>query len=76
MLPPLKMIITFVLYKLQSSYGACLKANEMLFSEIYNSHSDSTVLVSMSPDVTSDLQFLTKCNFFPEKKYLVHNVVV
>jgi hypothetical protein len=36
--PPLKIIITFVPYKLQSLYQACLKANEMLFSEISNSH--------------------------------------
>jgi hypothetical protein len=58
--PPLKIIITFVPYKLQSSYGASLKANEMLFSEIYNSHSDRVVLVPLSPDVTFDLQFLIK----------------
>jgi hypothetical protein len=57
--PPLKIIITFVPYKLRSSYGACLKANEVLFSEIYNSLSDRVILVSVSPDVTFDLKFLT-----------------
>jgi hypothetical protein len=53
--PPLKIIITFVPCKLQSTYGASLKANEILFSEIYNSHLDRVVLVSLSPDVTFDL---------------------
>jgi hypothetical protein len=45
MLSPLK-IITFVYNKLQNSYEAYLKANEMLFSEI---HSDTVVLVSDMP---------------------------
>jgi hypothetical protein len=38
-----KTVITFVLYKLQSSYGASQKANEILFSQVYNWHSDSAV---------------------------------
>jgi hypothetical protein len=37
-LSQLKLIITFVLYMLQHSCKACLKANKMLFSERYITH--------------------------------------
>lgn len=40
MLPPIKINKNFVLYMLKHSYGACLKAIEMLFSEIHNSYSE------------------------------------
>jgi hypothetical protein len=53
---------------------ACLEANEMFFLQIYNSHLRRIVLVSLSPDVTFDLQFLTKYNIFFQK--IVYNVLV
>lgn len=66
--PPLK-LITFVLETYKVHMGARSEANKMLPSEIYRSHTDKVVLVSVSPAVTSDLQFLTKRNF-SAKKYI------
>jgi hypothetical protein len=44
-------------------WGFFRKANEMLFSQICNSHSDRAVSVSLSPDVTVELKFLKESNF-------------
>jgi hypothetical protein len=60
-------IITFVLHKLQISYGVYLKANKMLLSDICNSYTDTVVLVSGSPDVNTDIQFLTDWNSLVHK---------
>jgi hypothetical protein len=45
----------------------------MLFSQIHISHSDRAFLVSVSPDITFDLQLPIKCNFSAKK--IIHNVV-
>jgi hypothetical protein len=55
MLAPLKFMINVVLYKLLHSYGACLKTDEMLFSQISNSHSHRVVLVSVSQIIMEGL---------------------
>jgi hypothetical protein len=68
-LSQLNVIITFVLYKLQSECRGCLIANEIPLSQIYNT-------IAWSHDVILDTHFLTK-HFSPfEKRKSSHAVVV